>query len=159
MASLTSFDYSHEQFAPESLVTIVSKDGHSFTTTRRIFLCSSLLHNICIDLDPYCIENETFEVPLPTLLGVVLGAIIEYLEFHHARESSSAYSKRSMLQMSLLKGWNSHFCEKHSNLVYEFIIAADYLNIRPLYELALSYVARLIENKSADEIRKLLTHG
>ena len=50
--------------------------------------------------------------------------------------------------------WYAEFVNLDQEILFELILAANYLDIKPLLELACAKVASLIKNRSIPEIRK-----
>ena len=50
--------------------------------------------------------------------------------------------------------WHADFINLDQEVLFELIMASNYLDIKPLLELACAKVASLIKNKSVPEIRK-----
>lgn len=50
--------------------------------------------------------------------------------------------------------WYAEFVNLDQEVLFEMILAANYLDIKPLLELACAKVASLIKNRSIPEIRK-----
>ncbi len=52
-----------------------------------------------------------------------------------------------------LNGWKRHFIDVDQAVLYELIMAANYLNVAELLELCCKEVARLIKGRAPEEIR------
>lgn len=50
--------------------------------------------------------------------------------------------------------WHSDYINLEQEELFELIMASNYLDIKPLLELACAKVASMIKNKSVQEIRK-----
>ena len=55
---------------------------------------------------------------------------------------------------SLVEPWYADYINVEKEELFELIMASNYLDIKPLLELACAKVASLIKNKSIEEIRK-----
>ena len=55
---------------------------------------------------------------------------------------------------SLVEPWYADYINVEKEELFELIKASNYLDIKPLLELACAKVASLIKNKSIEEIRK-----
>ena len=53
-----------------------------------------------------------------------------------------------------LKAWDTEFTKVDQGTLFELILAANYLNIKPLLDLTCATVANMIKGKSPEEIRK-----
>ena len=55
---------------------------------------------------------------------------------------------------SLVDSWYADYINVEKEELFELIMASNYLDIKPLLELACAKVASKIKNKSIEEIRK-----
>jgi S-phase kinase-associated protein 1 len=53
-----------------------------------------------------------------------------------------------------LKTWDTEFTNVEQGVLFELILAANYLNIKSLLDLTCLTVANMIKGKTPDEIRK-----
>lgn len=53
-----------------------------------------------------------------------------------------------------IKAWDVEFVKVDQSTLFELILAANYMNIKSLLDLACLSVANMIKGKSPDEIRK-----
>ena len=54
-----------------------------------------------------------------------------------------------------MDSWDYQFIDVELDVVFEIILAANYMDIKPLMELASSKVESIIKGKSPEEIRKI----
>jgi S-phase kinase-associated protein 1 len=52
--------------------------------------------------------------------------------------------------------WDADFIELEQDLLFEMILAANYMDIKPLLDLACAKVASKIKNKNPEQIRSEL---
>ena len=52
-----------------------------------------------------------------------------------------------------LNAWKQHFIDVDQAVLYELIMAANYLNVAELLDLCCKEVARLVKGKAPEEIR------
>ena len=50
--------------------------------------------------------------------------------------------------------WDFNYIEVELDMIFEIILGANYMDIKPLLELASAKVASIIKGKTTDEIRK-----
>lgn len=94
-------------------------------------------------------------IPLHSIRTVILKGIIEYLNHHN--EFPSEHIEYANKGLDEIAEWDVAFCEKmNNNVLFETILASNYLNIESLLKLTCKIVARKIKGKKADEIREIL---
>lgn len=53
-----------------------------------------------------------------------------------------------------VKSWDAQFTDVDQSTLFELILAANYLNIKPLLDLTCLTVANMIKGKTPEEIRR-----
>lgn len=115
-----------------------SKECYAMTTRARLNLLS---------------------IPLPNVNANVLKKVIEWCECHRsdpAPEGSDEgtglmQKKQSSTDMS---EWDQKFMAVDQEMLFEIILAANYMDIKPLLDCGCKTVANMIKGKTPDEIRK-----
>lgn len=139
----------------DQVVTLTSSDGRSFEVKTPHTNVSKMIRE-CLsgDLDATC-------VPLPSVSGNALEAIVRYMDFHKGEEAklSSFFpilTGNDVKQVCTME-WDADFLDSLSkDLLYEVLLASLYLDIRMLYWLACAKVASLVKKKPLGEIRSSL---
>ncbi|KAG8714947.1 hypothetical protein FRC09_017078 [Ceratobasidium sp. 395] len=115
----------------------------------------TLVMNDNPDLNP---QDEV--VPLPNVTSAVFQKVLEYCE-HHRHEpippddGSSSNDDPRKRQVSEIGEWDREFIQVDQEMLFEIILAANYLNIKDLLDLGCKTVAEMIKEKTPEEIRKL----
>ncbi|KAJ1983024.1 hypothetical protein H4R33_004922 [Dimargaris cristalligena] len=68
--------------------------------------------------------------------------------------ASAAMGPQPARQTITLGDWDREFCNVDQGTLYELILAANYLDIKPLLDLTCLTVANMIKGKMPDEIRR-----
>ncbi|GMF29823.1 unnamed protein product [Phytophthora lilii] len=144
-------------------VNLVSMDGDSFEVSRSVAAMSEL------------------EIPLPNVKSPVLSKVIEFCSHHHnspMREIEKVgrwplqaeYTTsltcvcipciRAVLQPlksadmhDVVSDWDANFVDIEQEILFELILAANYMDIKSLLDLACAKVASMIKGKTPQEIR------
>lgn len=98
-------------------------------------------------------------IPLPNVNANVLKKVIEWCEHHRADPApeaqeegpSTMQKKQSSTDMS---EWDQKFMAVDQEMLFEIILAANYMDIKPLLDCGCKTVANMIKGKTPDEIRK-----
>ena len=99
-------------------------------------------------------EGEKIEIPLPNVKAQVLQKVIEFCE-HHLREPMSDIEKplKSHNMADVVQKWYADFVDLEQVLLFELILAANYMDIKPLLDLTCATVASMIKGKTPEDIR------
>ena len=125
--------------ADTDIVTVISCDQVSSTIPLKQALLSETLRNLHEDI------NLGEAIPLPNVKSDILTHIIEFMQNQdkiHTDEQKD------------LTPWELEYCSKmDQDTVFQLILGANYMDIRPLLEMMCSYVANQIKGKTPAEIR------
>lgn len=105
-------------------------------------------------------------IPLPNVSSKILSKIIGYCRFHseHAEKKKAseasaeggggASGSAGATTDDDVKDHDAEFVKVDQSTLFELILAANYLNIKPLLDLTCLTVANMIKGKTPEEIRK-----
>ncbi|KAG5357842.1 E3 ubiquitin ligase complex SCF subunit sconC [Yarrowia sp. B02] len=136
------------------MVTLVSSDGVSFNVEKKVASRSQLLLNMMED-----IGDDAGEIPVPNVSSNVLKKVIEYCTYHQNDplpaagddEGSSAADKK---KSTVIDDWDYNFLQVDQEMLFEIILTANYLDIKPLLDVGCKTVANMIKGKTPEEIRR-----
>jgi len=138
--------------AEEGTVVLVSKEGDKFPVPKPVANMSGLAKDTIDDDDD---DDEEQEVPLPNVKAEVLRKVIEYCE-HYLKEKMTDIEKplKSNNMSDVVQEWYANFVDSEEHeMLFELILAANYMDIKPLLELASAAVAAMMKGKTPEEIR------
>ncbi|KAL1919416.1 uncharacterized protein VTP21DRAFT_2109 [Calcarisporiella thermophila] len=136
-----------DQISDNKKVILKSQEGTEFTVDREIAEKSILLKNMLEDIG----ESET-AIPLPNVSAPILEKVIEY-NTHHRNDPPHEDDSKAKSSDDIDE-WDRNFCNVDQGTLFELILAANYLDIKPLLDLTCKTVANMIKGKTAEEIRK-----
>mmetsp|Transcript_20105 Transcript_20105/g.30231 ORF Transcript_20105/g.30231 Transcript_20105/m.30231 type:complete len:190 (+) Transcript_20105:3237-3806(+) len=132
-------------------VCLISKEGKSFQIPADVAKMSELVKSMMED------DDDTSEFPLPNVTSVVLERVIEYCRYHSQEEPMAEIPKplgKDVKMADVVSEWYANFTEQLEQVeLFELILAANYMDIAPLMNLACATVANMIEGMTVDEIR------
>ncbi|WAQ88480.1 hypothetical protein PtA15_9A607 [Puccinia triticina] len=133
------------------MVVLVTSDGEQFTIDREVAIRSVLIKNMIEDVG----ESDN-PIPLPNVSASVLKKVIEWCE-HHKKdpEPSTEDPDDARKRATEISDWDTKFINVDQEMLFEIILAANYLDIKPLLDVGCKSVANMIKGKQPDEIRKL----
>ena len=85
-----------------------------------------------------------------------MAKVIEYLE-HYKTEVMTEIEKplKSANMHEVVQEWYANYVTVEQDIIFELILAANYLDIKPLLDLTCATVASMIKGKTPEEIRKV----
>ncbi|KAL3643058.1 SKP1-like protein 1A [Castilleja foliolosa] len=97
------------------------------------------------------------EIPIHNVTGVTLAKVLEYCKRHVDASASKTDDKPSSTAVSdeELKTFDTDFVNIHHSMLFDLVLAANYLNIKSLLDLGFQTVADMIKDKSPEEVREL----
>lgn len=133
-------------------VILISLDDERFPVEPAVAEKSILIKNMIQDLNPDGL-SEDFEIPTPNVRSTVLAKVLEWCEYHKNTvfpDDDDDDARKS----APVGEWDKSFLKVDQEMLYEIILAANYLNIRPLLDAGCKTVAEMIRNKTPEELRR-----
>ncbi|KAJ1960071.1 hypothetical protein GGI12_004000 [Dipsacomyces acuminosporus] len=142
------------------MVKLVSAEGATIEVDRDVIEQSGLIRNMLYDID-----DSDDPIPIPNVSGPILTKVIEYCTHHRNdpsrrqppkptsisdNDSSEEAVKRAVEQMD---HFDHEFCRVDQGTLYDIILAANFLDIQPLLDVASYTVANMMKGKSVEELR------
>ncbi|KAK9456370.1 E3 ubiquitin ligase [Dipodascopsis uninucleata] len=133
------------------MITLVSSDGESFEVEKDVAERSVLIKNMIEDVG----DSNDMPIPLPNVSANVLKKVLEWCKHHKndptpVNEDDSDTRKKS----TDINEWDQKFMQVDQEMLFEIILAANYLDIKALLEVGCKTVANMIKGKSPEEIRR-----
>jgi S-phase kinase-associated protein 1 len=135
-------------------VTLVTSDEESFKVEKKVAERSQLIKSMMEDLPGQSDEP----IPLPNVSSAVLVKVLEYCDHHKTEPLPAADANdadESRRKASDISEWDAKFIQVDQEMLFEIILAANYLDIKPLLDVGCKTVANMIKGKTPEEIRKL----
>ena len=132
-------------------VKLVSQDGETIEVEKAIISLSGLIKSMLED------SGADEDIPLPNVKSAILKKIIEYCA--HSKDSPQNEIEKPLKSASIqdvvTDKWYATFIEVDQEVLFELILAANYLDIKPLLELGCASVAAMMKGKTPEQIRTL----
>merc|ERR1719159_263160 len=150
----------------EKMVTLVSMDGDKFEVKKRS-ICNSQWGSELVktmagvedeegNSEGSSDEAENEEIPLPNVNTPVLTKVISFCTHHTDNPMAEIAKPLADADMSkVVDKWDADFVDIKQELLFELILAANYMDIKPLLDLTCAKVASMIKGRTPDEIRKI----
>ena len=133
----------------ETKVRLLCSDGETVEIDISVAEKSVLIKGLIDD------GGTDEEIPLPNVKKPILDKVVQFCT-HLLDNAPPEIEKplRSTDMSAVVADWYAKFINLDQEVLFEIIMASNYLDIKPLLELACAKVASLIKNKSVQEIRQ-----
>ncbi|KAF5202511.1 Skp1-related protein [Thalictrum thalictroides] len=139
-AALVMEDIQVNDMMVKKVITLKTLDGYTFEVEEGVMLQSDAIKHM---IEEGCAKDD---IPLHNVTGDVLDKVIDYCKKHYNKMSSDEEQ---------LKKWDAEFIDVDQPTLYDLIMAADYLSVKGLLDLAVQKVADMIKGKMPEEIRNI----
>ncbi|EIM90003.1 ubiquitin-protein ligase [Stereum hirsutum FP-91666 SS1] len=135
------------------MVLLVTSDNEQFTVDKDVAERSVLIKNMLEDV------GETDQpIPLPNVSSAVMKKVLDYCEHHRGEPLPTAETDsqdETRKRTTDIGEWDQKFIAVDQEMLFEIILAANYLDIKALLDVGCKTVANMIKGKTPEEIRKL----
>jgi len=139
-----------EKSPVNATISLTSNDGATIIVDREVAFRSILIKNMLEDVG----ESDA-SIPIPNVNEAVLRKVIEWCEHHKGDPpSTDADDTDSRKKTTDIDEWDVKFMQVDQEMLFEIILASNYLDIKPLLDVGCKTVANMIKGKSPEEIRK-----
>ena len=152
MADETVTDAAAAEEEDGRTVNLMSQEGDQFQVEVKVAKMSELVKTMIPEEAED--EEDAQEIPLPNVKSHVLAKVIEFCR-HYAEEPMSEIEKplKSANMHEVVQEWYANYVDVDQELLFELILAANYMDIKPLLDLTCATVASMIKGKTPEEIR------
>lgn len=130
-------------------LTLVSQEKEKFTVPKKVALMSELVKTVSEG------DQDEKEIPLPNVKASVLQKVTQYMTYHAENPPKDIEKPLKSDNMAeVVSQWDADFVDVEQEILFELILAANYMDIKPLLDLTCAKVASLIKGKTPEQIRK-----
>jgi S-phase kinase-associated protein 1 len=132
----------------DEILVLVSKEDDKFKVSRKTACMAQLVKETLED-------KNANEVTLANVDTKVLTLVIKYMNYHvdnPGKEIEKPLKSSNMKEVC--SDWDADFVDIDQDLLFELILAANYMDIKPLLDLTCAKIASMIKGKKPEEIRK-----
>ncbi|KAI9661905.1 MAG: hypothetical protein M1821_009145 [Bathelium mastoideum] len=136
--------------ANSQTIILNSSDGVDIPVDKETATRSVLIKNLLEDL------GDTGEpIPILNVNEAVLKKVLEWCEQHKKDPpATNEDDSDSRKKTTDIDEWDQKFMQVDQEMLFEIILAANYLDIKALLDVGCKTVANMIKGKSPEEIRK-----
>jgi len=125
--------------APEAIVEVSTNVANMSKTIKDM-------------LEDFAGATDT-PIPLHNVSSKILQKVVEYCKHHESTPAPKTDDKKDDKKDDISE-WDKNFCNVDQSTLFELILAANYLDIKPLLDVTCKTVANMIKGKTPEEIRK-----
>ncbi|KAI1082006.1 E3 ubiquitin ligase SCF complex, Skp subunit [Whalleya microplaca] len=125
-----------------NMLKLCSRDDVVISISQQAAEQSVLIKDMIDDLGE-CVTEEA--IPILEVDGAVLTKIVAWCEHHQSEDTSNLAAD--------ISDWDKSFFNVDQGTLFAVILAANYLDIKPLLDIGCKTVADMIVGKSTEEIR------
>jgi S-phase kinase-associated protein 1 len=138
------------------LLKVMSAEGDIFTVELEVAYLSTLLMDLAGEGG--CDE----EIPLPNVKTAVLSKVLDYCQ-HHKHNLCPAPIQKPLRNKNLIdcgvSKWDCEYINVENDMIFQLILAANYLDIKGLLDLSCAKIASKIKGRTPEEIREEFALG
>ncbi|KAL4909478.1 hypothetical protein BDW74DRAFT_174681 [Aspergillus multicolor] len=135
----------------EKTIMMESNDGKKIEVPIDVASRSVLIKNMLDDLPEGAFTEA---IPISNVSENVLTKVIEWCTHHRNDPVSTGDDDDTRRKTTDIEEWDQKFMQVDQEMLFEIILAANYLDIKPLLDIGCKTVANMIKGKSPEEIRK-----
>lgn len=141
-------------------IKLQSADGETVEVDVEIAKCSGTINTMIESLGIEDGEEEEEAVPLPNVnSGTILRKVIEWAT-HHKDEpqppEDDEENENRVKRSDNIPAWDADFLKVDQGTLFELLLAANYLDVKGLFNVTAKTIANMIKGKTAEEIRQTL---
>lgn len=131
------------------ILHLEAQDLKKFPVEREVAMMSELVKTMWEG------DRDETQIPLPNVKSSTLEKVIEYMKHHHKVPPKDIEKPlRSANMREVVSEWDADFVEVEQEALFELILAANYMDIKPLLDLTCAKVASMMKGKTVEEIRR-----
>lgn len=144
-------------------IRICSSDKKEYTLPAKV-ACGSSLIKTSYESDPEVKEGKSV-VPIPGVKSPIMDLVVKYLTHFDGvlpKEIERPLRSKVMADVCVGDPFSASFIDevgKDNEQLYQLILAANYMDIRPLLCLGSAKVASMIKGQPLDKIKDILSTG
>lgn len=133
-------------FKNMSNIILLSNNNKEIEVSKEVAEKSVLIKNMLED-----VEDSDAPIPLPNVNDKILEKVIEWCK-HHKDDIYKDDEQEN--RTTEIDEWDKKLMDMDQEMLFDVILAANYLDIKPLLNLGCKIVANMIKGKTVEEIRK-----
>eukprot|EP01040_Poterioochromonas_malhamensis_P005250 gene5250-5630_t len=130
-------------------VILLSQEEESFNVPEEVAKMSELVKSM---IDEGAGEDE---IPISQVKSSILVKVIEFCQHYIAHPMEEIEKPLKSLNMhELVDEWYANFISVEQQVLFDLILAANYMDIEPLSDLGCAAMASMIKGRTPEELRR-----
>ncbi|KAK9898319.1 E3 ubiquitin ligase SCF complex, Skp subunit [Cystobasidium minutum MCA 4210] len=158
--SSSSDSQSHSEQSSSSVdplhpVKLTSSDGTEYTVPYKVISQSVLVKNL---IDDVGIGEDDEAIPLPNVDSATFEKVIEWCTHHSDDPEPFVDEFEDEFETArnvVITEWDARFYAVEHEVLFDTLLAANYLDIKLLLDVGCKTVANMMKGKTAEEIREM----
>jgi len=113
---------------------------------------SGTIANMLDDIDD---EDGDMVIPIPKMKGATMMKVIAFCAHNPDAPLNPTEEQQLEMRTKPLEGWHLEFVNVPLAELFEMILAANFLDLKPMLDITCKAVAEMIKGKTPDEIKKV----
>ena len=133
------------------MVSVKASDGVTFPISKNVAMESGLIKEM---IEMTEVEDEQLKetpIPIPNVRGSILEKVVKWISKHQG-ENIPEEDDEPTLDMS---DWDVDFFNVEKDDIFQIILAANFMQIPGLINYGCKAIAKLMNDKETEEIRKV----
>uniref|UniRef100_A0A915IS53 S-phase kinase-associated protein 1 n=1 Tax=Romanomermis culicivorax TaxID=13658 RepID=A0A915IS53_ROMCU len=119
-----------------------------------IFVYFTILNFLYSDLGVEEEDGEGETIPLPNVSAAILRKVVQWCQYHKSDPPPLEEDDNKEKRTDDIPSWDAEFLKVDQGILFELILAANYLDIKGLLDVTCKTVANMIKGKTPEEIRR-----
>uniref|UniRef100_A0A8R1YMC4 Skp1-related protein n=1 Tax=Pristionchus pacificus TaxID=54126 RepID=A0A8R1YMC4_PRIPA len=135
-------------------ITLTSSDDKSFSVDRLVIKHAGTIETLISTMGLEDSEEPSMPIPLPNVTSSVLQLVIEWLIQHKDDPVKEEKEDDGERRTDDIPQWDQDFLkDKPQSVLFDILLAANYLDIKGLMQTCCKTVANQIKGKTPEELR------
>jgi S-phase kinase-associated protein 1 len=128
-------------------VKLSSADGVEFTINKEAAEMSATIKDMISEI------GTDATIPVASVKGRALVKVIEYATYHSAHPEAPV-PEAERYRTDNISDWDKKFMDTEIEMLFLLVMAANYLDIKPLLDLGCKTLANMIKGHSPEEVKE-----
>lgn len=132
---------------------LISKEGFKIEVSKKSAVMSTLIEEM-LNEDEDEDEDDDIEIPLPNVTKDILERVVAFCNYHVDKPMKEISKPLKSARINdFISEFDAKFINVEQEIVFELILAANYLDIQSLLDLGCAKIASMIKGKTPEQIR------